>query len=438
MRKRFKKYFNGGDMFLPQEGASNAQAAGQFAYLQGLQNTGQGMVQDWGDNYLSDKGFDQGEIDIVNKKGGRNLAKIPGVGMWASMGVGAFNAVTGRTKDALADYRLNKQKGETQRANDFNDYSGYAQDAQVTFAQGGDISMLEGPSHAEGGIQLTNNAEVEGGEVKADDFILSDRLGDKNGTFAEQMKKEIKKGSPLRDSQNDTYSKFRIMNKKNELVDLNKAAIADMQNIIMSEASGESPKAMAAMGGYLKRKKMMYNGGNMPGTDNDPMSKYENLYNQKMEKLMTFSPNATDLGADIPADLYGPQDSPYYMEDRSMQDLMKVFGKAGAYYYQIVRGDDRRLVNPVRHRKSIGTEKTFSEDCSDIHFLELTLETLCEKLFRFMDIDDNFGKTITIKIKHFNFVLETKSKTFTTELNDYQLLPDFATLFQVIFYYIEY
>jgi len=106
----------------------------------------------------------------------------------------------------------------------------------------------------------------------------------------------------------------------------------------------------------------------------------------------------------------------------SQQDLMKVFGKAGAYYYQIVRGDDRRLVNPIRHRKSIGTEKTFSEDCSDIHFLELTLETLCEKLFRFMDIDDNFGKTITIKIKHFNFVLETKSKTFTTELNDYQLL----------------
>lgn len=39
-----------------------------------------------------------------------------------------------------------------------------------------------------------------------------------------------------------------------------------------------------------------------------------------------------------------------------------------------------------------------------------------------MDIDDNFGKTITIKIKHFNFVLETKSKTFTTELNNYQLL----------------
>jgi len=260
MKKRFKKRLAIGGM-LPDQDASNAQALGQFAQLQAIQDTGQGMVQNWSDNYLSDRGFDQGEIDIVNKTGGRDLAKIPGV----AMAVGTFNAVTGRTKDALADYRLNKQKDETQRANDFNDYSGYAQDAQVTFAQGGDISMLEGPSHAEGGIQLTNNAEVEGGEVKADDFILSDRLGDKNGTFAEQMKKEIKKGSPLRDSQNDTYSKFRIMNKKNKLVAMNKAALSDMENIMMAEASGESPQAMFAMGGYLKRKKMMYNGGNMPG-----------------------------------------------------------------------------------------------------------------------------------------------------------------------------
>lgn len=45
------------------------------------------------------------------------------------------------------------------------------------------------------------------------------------------------------------------MNKKNKLVAMNKAAISDMENIMMAEASGESPQAMMAMGGYLKRKK---------------------------------------------------------------------------------------------------------------------------------------------------------------------------------------
>jgi DNA polymerase-4 len=38
-----------------------------------------------------------------------------------------------------------------------------------------------------------------------------------------------------------------------------------------------------------------------------------------------------------------------------------------------------------------------------------------------MERDDNFGKTITIKIKHFNFILETKSKTYLSELNTYPL-----------------
>jgi len=103
------------------------------------------------------------------------------------------------------------------------------------------------------------------------------------------------------------------------------------------------------------------------------------------------------------------------------QDLIKVFGKAGTYYYQIVRGIDTRLVNPVRNRKSIGSEKTFLEDCSDLFFLEIILESLCKKLFQYMERDDNFGKTITIKIKHFNFILETKSKTYLSELNTYPL-----------------
>jgi len=105
----------------------------------------------------------------------------------------------------------------------------------------------------------------------------------------------------------------------------------------------------------------------------------------------------------------------------SLQDLIKVFGKAGSYYYEIVRGNDNRRVNPVRNRKSMGSERTFSEDCSDFLFLENVLESLCKKIFQYMERDENFGKTITIKIKHFNFILETKSKTYLSELNNYSL-----------------
>jgi DNA polymerase-4 len=46
--------------------------------------------------------------------------------------------------------------------------------------------------------------------------------------------------------------------------------------------------------------------------------------------------------------------------------LVTYFGKAGRHYYRIVRADDKRPVNPNRIRKSIGAERTFSEDISDL------------------------------------------------------------------------
>lgn len=182
---------------LPDQDASTGQALGQFAQLQTVQNAGIETLQGIGNNYLANQGLDQGEIDIINKDMGAGLAKIPGVGVAASVIKGGFNMLSGRTENRLKNYRASKNKLEADNLSQLNDLSGYAQDAQVTFAMGGDLSMLEGPSHAEGGIQLTQDAEVEGGEVKAGDFILSDRLGvkikNKYDTFAGHMKEEIKK-----------------------------------------------------------------------------------------------------------------------------------------------------------------------------------------------------------------------------------------------------
>lgn len=63
------------------------------------------------------------------------------------------------------------------------------------FAMGGDITEINGPRHDQGGVQLTPNAEVEGGEVKVDNYIFSDRLtpNGSNQTFADLAKKIKKK-----------------------------------------------------------------------------------------------------------------------------------------------------------------------------------------------------------------------------------------------------
>ena len=50
------------------------------------------------------------------------------------------------------------------------------------------------------------------------------------------------------------------------------------------------------------------------------------------------------------------------LRNKSLAFLQQHFGKSGAWYYAIARGEDDRLVTPDRPRKSSGSETTFAED----------------------------------------------------------------------------
>ena len=91
-----------------------------------------------------------------------------------------------------------------------------------SFAMGGDIDEINGPSHENGGVEMGPNAEVEGGEVKVDDYIFSDRLGkpDSKSTFADEAKK-IKKKYELRD---DDITKESQAAELTELMQANESA----------------------------------------------------------------------------------------------------------------------------------------------------------------------------------------------------------------------
>jgi DNA polymerase-4 len=99
-------------------------------------------------------------------------------------------------------------------------------------------------------------------------------------------------------------------------------------------------------------------------------------------------------------------------------DLVKRFGKVGRHYYRIVRADDRREVNPNRIRKSIGAERTYSEDIGEIAVMKEKLSYLAGVVFQYMKKSDNFGRTVTIKIKSSDFKVITRSKTFASEVRD--------------------
>lgn len=98
-------------------------------------------------------------------------------------------------------------------------------------------------------------------------------------------------------------------------------------------------------------------------------------------------------------------------------DLVKQFGKTGHHYYKIAHGVDNRKVKPNRIRKSIGKERTFSEDISDVEWIKNFLLQLSEKITQSMQRIDAAGKTITLKVRYKNFETVTRSHTLATFTN---------------------
>ena len=106
----------------------------------------------------------------------------------------------------------------------------------------------------------------------------------------------------------------------------------------------------------------------------------------------------------------------------SLIELVQRFGKAGQHYFRIVQAEDERPVNPNRIRKSIGAERTFSEDLQATAVMKEKLEYIAGIVFDYMEKRQNFGRTVTLKVKAAGFQLRTRSRTFNSELRDRQHL----------------
>ena len=101
-------------------------------------------------------------------------------------------------------------------------------------------------------------------------------------------------------------------------------------------------------------------------------------------------------------------------------EMIRNFGKAGKFYYKIVRGIDDREVRPDRETKSVGAEdtfpydlKTFEEMCDE---LDKISRIVCDRLQR----HNLKGRTLTVKIKYHNFKLVTRSQSFGEGIDDYE------------------
>ncbi len=104
------------------------------------------------------------------------------------------------------------------------------------------------------------------------------------------------------------------------------------------------------------------------------------------------------------------------LKKMSELELVRRFGKSGLHYYKIVRARDDRMVNPNRIRKSIGAERTYFEDLMDLKEMKNKVLYLCQVVFDYMEKKDNYGRTLTLKIKYHDFKVITRSRTFGGEI----------------------
>ncbi|MGM0546237.1 MAG: DNA polymerase IV [Bacteroidota bacterium] len=106
------------------------------------------------------------------------------------------------------------------------------------------------------------------------------------------------------------------------------------------------------------------------------------------------------------------------LKEWSEIDLVNKFGKTGRYYYRIVRGIDNRPVKTHRIRKSIGKERTFSEDVVDLGWINNFLRELAEKISKSMKSKNAAGKTVTLKVRYSDFETITRSTSFSHYIDD--------------------
>jgi len=108
------------------------------------------------------------------------------------------------------------------------------------------------------------------------------------------------------------------------------------------------------------------------------------------------------------------------------EELIEHFGKVGQFYYQIVRGIDNREVTPHYTRKSISQEITLDKDINDRRQMEHILENMARSLEEYLEEKHIKGRTITLKVKYYNFKSITRSITIPEPVNNAAMITKYA------------
>ncbi len=117
-----------------------------------------------------------------------------------------------------------------------------------------------------------------------------------------------------------------------------------------------------------------------------------------------------DLGIETGADL---QETPE-------RELTHHFGKRGRHFKKLAMGKDDRPVKPDRERKSVGAERTFSEDIAKPGAMLDQLRPIAERVAERLQDADQQGRTVTLKLKSHDHEVSTRQTTLDRPVDSRQ------------------
>jgi len=115
------------------------------------------------------------------------------------------------------------------------------------------------------------------------------------------------------------------------------------------------------------------------------------------------------------------------LKQLDLLSLIRNFGKAGKFYFDIVRGIDERPVEINSERKSIGTELTYEKDLTTRFELIAELYKVEKELMERIEHSGTTGRTITLKVKFSDFKQVTRSRTLQKYISNFQTLHEEVT-----------
>jgi len=113
--------------------------------------------------------------------------------------------------------------------------------------------------------------------------------------------------------------------------------------------------------------------------------------------------------------------------------LVQVMGKNGLVIWKKANGIDPSPVIPYSERKSIGTERTFDRDTTDLPLLRSILIAMVEKIAFELRSQHKLTGCVTVKIRYTNFDTHTLQRNLPYTAFDHILIPTALELFDRLY-----